>query len=238
MDTLFLFKQNEFIAFSGQHFWPILIIFLIGLFSILFAKYKLDQTSRWCFLIYLSIIPALGYYLTIPMIIIESGLSIEKDLPLHLCRIMAIVAPYLIWKKNRFWLGVFYFWILAGTLNANITPDIDYGFPHWSYFAYWIMHSFLIIIPIYYVLLLDIKINLKDLNNAFWTANGFIVLSVITNYFLDSNYMYTLKKPPAASILDYMGDWPIYLISGQAVALVLFLLLYLPFLIIHLKKKT
>jgi len=230
VDKSFLFRQNEFSAFTGQHFWPIIIIFFIGLFCILYAKYKLDHDKRWCFLTYLSLIPALGYYLTIPMIAIESGLTIEKDLPLHLCRIMALVAPYLIWKRNRFWLGVFYFWILAGTLNANITPDIDYGFPHWSYFAYWTMHSFLIIIPIYYVLLLDIKIKFKDLNNAFWTANVFIISSVLTNYLLDSNYMYTLRKPPVSSILDYMGDWPMYLISGQALALALFLILYIPFL--------
>lgn len=237
MDKSFLFKQSDFNAFTGQHFCPIIIIFLIGVASILFAKYKLEENNRWCFLIYLSIIPALGYYLTIPMIIMETGFSFEKDLPLHLCRLMSIFAPYLIWKRDRFWLGVFYFWILAGTLNANITPDIEYGFPHWSYFAYWTMHSFLIIIPIYYVLLLGIKITLKDLNNAFWTANGFVVFSVITNYLLNSNYMYTLKKPPVSSLLDYMGPWPIYLISGQAVALFLFLILYVPFLISTLRKK-
>ena len=237
MDRLFLFKQNEFNAFTGQHYCPILIIFLIGVASILYAKKKLDEDKRWCFLIYLSIIPALGYYLTMPMIMIETGFSIKEDLPLHLCRVMAIFAPYLIWKRNRFWLGIFYFWILAGTLNANITPDIDYGFPHWSYFAYWIMHSFLIIIPIYYVLLLGIKIKLKDLNNAFWTANGFVVFSVVTNYLLNSNYMYTLQKPPVSSLLDYMGPWPLYLISGQAVALVLFIILYIPFAAVSYFKK-
>ena len=49
------------------------------------------------------------------------------------------------------------------------------------------------------------------------------------NLLLDSNYMYTLRKPATASLFDLMGPWPWYLLGAEVLALGLFLLLYLPF---------
>lgn len=164
----------------------------------------------------------------------EDGFNPQEDLPFHVCRFLALSAPYFIWKHNRFWLGVMYFWILAGTLNANITPDIKYGFPSWDYFSYWMMHSFLVILPIYYIVIFKVRITLKDFFNAFWTANLFLIFSLIANYILGSNYMYTMAKPPADTILNMMGEWPIYLLTTQLLALFLFTLLYIPF---AFKKK-
>ncbi|WP_290698864.1 hypothetical protein [Lacinutrix sp.] len=38
------------------------------------------------------------------------------------------------------------FWIIAGTSQAVITPDISIGFPSFDYFRYWIAHLGLLII--------------------------------------------------------------------------------------------
>jgi uncharacterized membrane protein YwaF len=46
---------------------------------------------------------------------------------------------------------------------------------------------------------------------------------------LGSQYMYSMRKPETASALDLMGPWPWYLLTAQFVALLLFVLLYLPF---------
>jgi len=231
----FLFDQAKFHPFGIFHILPLLIVFCIGVIAILIAKYKLQNQGQKNLIFVLSLIPLIGYSFNLIFPTIEGDFNLQDDLPIHVCRVLAVTCPFVIWFDKRYWMGIFYFWILAGTLNANITPDVEYAFPHWSYFNYWMVHSFLIIIPLYYVFVFKMKITLKDLKNAFWMANLFLVITYFINVLLNSNYMYSRGKPPSATILDVMGPWPIYLITGQLLALVLFFVLYLPF---YYKGKT
>ena len=47
-----------------------------------------------------------------------------------------------------------------------------------------------------------------------------------------ANYFLIMGKPPAGSLLDFMGPWPWYILTGQFVALGHFILAYLLYLLI------
>ena len=62
-------------------------------------------------------------------------------------------------------------------------------------------------------------------------ANIYMVFVYLMNLLLDSNFMFLMRKPDTASLMDVLGPWPWYLLSLEAVAFLVFLLLYLPFII-------
>jgi len=225
---LFLYRKNIFEAYTVQHYLALFVLCVSG-FLILYHACKQDRPRQQRLLFYYSLIPFLGTFLMYPFLVFERPINLQEDLPLHMCRALALLAPLVALKNNRYWMGVFYFWIIAGTFQANITPDIEYGFPHWNYFTYWMTHGFLVVVALYYVVVLKIAIGWKDLRNAFIMMNVFVLITLITNYMLDSNYMYTIAKPPVASMLDILGPWPFYLITGQLLALALFFIALLPF---------
>jgi uncharacterized membrane protein YwaF len=57
---------------------------------------------------------------------------------------------------------------------------------------------------------------------------GYATVVGIFDAIFKSNYMYLREKPGNASLLDALGPWPMYLIAGAAVGLMLFWLLWLP----------
>ena len=63
-----------------------------------------------------------------------------------------------------------------------------------------------------------------------WT-NGVAVVAGITSWLSGGNYMFTRAPPPTGSLLDMLGPWPWYLLACEAVALVAFSALTLPFLL-------
>lgn len=228
-------EQTEFHSYSGQHFWPIFLIMSFGFIYCIYAKRNWNSNQIKIGGTLLALIPLVAIIFRMIMIALAGEFDIKTDLPCHLCNIVAIMAPFVMWYRNRFWLGLFYFWVFVGTLNANLTPDVEYGFPHYTYFTYWLLHTGLLLLPLYAIFNYGLKINWKDFKNALLGINGLLVMSLIINFSIGSNYFYSRQKPEVASILDLLGPWPWYLITGQFLAVILCFIALLPWLI---RKKA
>lgn len=153
-----------------------------------------------------------------------------SDLPLFLCDLVAVLLPFILYHKNRKWIGILYFWAMAGTLQALITPDLKDGFPSFHFFRYFLTHAGIVAAVLYTVVVWKIRISWKDFFNAILFAQFYLVAIHLINQLLGSNYAYTMQKPPGPTILDLMGPWPWYILWGEFLMILLFLLLMLPFL--------
>ena len=95
-----------------------------------------------------------------------------------------------------------------------------------------IRDSLLVVAVIYAVVVYNLKPTLNSLIKAFIALNAFLVIALFANLVLDANYFWIMGKPPAGSLLDFMGPWPWYILTGEFVALGHFILAYLLYLLI------
>jgi uncharacterized membrane protein YwaF len=60
----------------------------------------------------------------------------------------------------------------------------------------------------------------------------------LVNPWLGSNYLMTAYKPDVSSLLTLLAPWPWYILEYEAVGLVTFVILYLPFAVMDWRKRV
>ncbi len=221
---------------SLEHVAPILIA---SLFAVIFIRYSIRKLSR---VQQLKAFKLLGFFVSLTVALYHlymislGNYYLKTDLPLYLCSLIALLIPIFTHFRSYWMYEILLFWIVAGTLQGVITPDIVEGFPAFDYFRYWVVHLGLLTIIFYATFVFGMRPRFKSVFKSILALQVYIVLMVIINYVLDANYFYLNEKPKSASILDYFGEWPIYIIAGQLILIPYFLIIYLPFLLI--KKKS
>ncbi|MDF1697179.1 MAG: TIGR02206 family membrane protein [Saprospiraceae bacterium] len=222
--------SNMFMAFTIMHWYPILLVSILMISYIFLAKKHLNDRQQILFGTGLAIIPALCVLSRMVFTSMEGTFSIQEELPLHLCRLLALILPFVIYFKNEKWFGITYFFTMVGTLQALLTPDLPQAAPHYSYMSYWVLHGVLIYLPIYCIVVFGFRIKKKDFINAVIAGNIYLLITLLINYGIGSNYFYTSHKPPSASLLDFLGPWPWYILSVELLSIVLFLIAMVPFM--------
>ena len=222
----------------GPSHWAAIIFFLILVFWLpWYAKNNLNSDKQNKIGFVLGIIVFINYPIWVLLEILAGSFDVSLHLPLHLCRFANILILFVMIKRNYFIFEILYFWGLSGMFQGMITPDIIEDIPHFHYFRYFAGHHLLVVAMIYAVVVYRMKPTIKSVKKAFIGLNIFLVIAFISNIIIGSNYFWIMGKPPAGSLLDYMGPWPWYILTGEFVALAHFMLAYLLFLFID-KKLT
>lgn len=219
-----------FEPYTYLHWIPLILAFLFGLLVIRFSNRYLTERQKTLVGTILALIPFLCIVFRMSYLLWIGTFDIVDDLPFYLCRFMALILPFVFYTRNRYWLGILYFWILVGTINANLTPDLIFGFPHFEYFVYWFYHATLVVCIFYAIFVFKISVGWNDYKNAVIGVIIFSIFSACANVLLKANYNYLTFKPPNGSALDYLGPWPWYILSVYALMFILFFLVLIPFL--------
>ncbi len=158
----------------------------------------------------------------------EPGQRVQP-LPLQLCDMGIFVAAAALWTRRQLLVETIYFWALAGTLQALLTPDLPQHFPTYPYFQYYIAHGGVVTAAL--VLVIGVGIRPRR-----WGFVRVAALTIVYTAFVGlvdavtgADYMFLRAKPGSPTLLDVLGPWPVYILSATVVAAVLFALLNTPF---------
>lgn len=167
--------------------------------------------------------------------------SAQEHLPLHLCSVMVWLSIIMLLTKSYRIYEFAYFIGIAGAMQAFLTPEAgQYGLWHFRAMQTLIVHGTLIVAPIFLTLKEGFRPTWKSFLRVVVGVNIYMVIVYFINLALGSNYLFIMHKPPSASLLDVLGPWPWYNLTTEGIGLVIFFLLYLPWIIkdARAKRKT
>lgn len=162
--------------------------------------------------------------------------DVKKDLPLQLCYFTSIMAPLLSFTRKNIYYEILFFWVMSGTVQAMITPELQHSFPHYHFIKYWFGHAGVIIFMLYATFVYGMRPTIRSVFKSFVALQVFAVMAYLINILIGSNYFYVNGKPPVATMLDLLGDWPTYIFIAELIVIPYFLLIYLPFYLTRKKE--
>ena len=220
--------MNGFEPFGLHHLVIVLLTIALSIGLPIWANRRLTASGR----IRVSRIMAAAISLsvviwTIIRIYVET-FDWREDLPLDICNSLALLVAVLLWNPKRGMHEVVYYIVLSGTLQGVLTPEVFDGFPHHNYLKYWIVHSGLVIYVVFTTVTLKLYPSWQGMFRALAWLNLYALGIHVVNLIWGTNFMYTMAKPPTASLMDLFGPWPWYLLVCEGIALVHFWITYVP----------
>ena len=151
-------------------------------------------------------------------------------LPLHMCGAMVWITAAALIAEKRSLYPLLYFFGVAGATQALITPDLgDFGFPHYRFFQTMLSHGLLVAGGLWVVTVERWQPTLRSLGAVLLGLNAYALAILWVNLRIGSNYLFVAAKPESASLMDFLPEWPWYLLILEGLTIVIFTLMYLPF---------
>ncbi len=157
------------------------------------------------------------------------SLSMQYSLPLELCNLSLIACGVSLLWKNALAAEIAYYWGLGGGLHALFTPELQWGFPSWSFILYFWGHGVTVLAVVFLIACKKFRPRRGSIVRMMVAVNLYALVVGAIDAVMDWNYGYLCAKPSTPSLLDYLGPWPWYVLWLEVIAWLTFLLLSIPF---------
>jgi hypothetical integral membrane protein (TIGR02206 family) len=212
--------RTDFVLFGPAH---LLILAAIPIAAALLARVAGRVRAAFGFFLLVNELVWWAYKLH------HEGSRFPEGLPLQLCD-LALWMTILALLTGKVWsFEVAWFAGLGGGSMAVLTPELWAPFCSYPTAYFFLAHGGLVVALLMLVWGKQVAPRRGCLWRVMAILNGYAALIGIFNAIFKTNYMYLCRKPTSASLLDYLGPWPVYVLAGEALACAVFYLLWLPF---------
>ena len=153
---------------------------------------------------------------------------VREYMPLHVCGIAVFAAVITLVFRRQTAYEIAYFWGLVGATNAVVTPQLEFGYPQYRFFQYFIAHGGIVAAALFATWGLGMRPTARSVLRVFVLLNVLAIVLIGVNLMLGSNYMFLCQPPDTKSPFFFL-PWPWYLLFLDGIALVLFYVLFIPF---------
>jgi hypothetical integral membrane protein (TIGR02206 family) len=221
--------HNAFELFGTVHLQTLAVIVAVALALPLSVRHLWPGSARAVGLA-LAVLLVAQEAVQITLVLLTQGVTVAL-LPLHLCTLTVYLTAIMLLTQAQRIYEVVYFWGLGGTTQALLTPELERGFPSPEYLLFFAGHGLVIVGVLYGAWVYRLRPYPMSIVRVAAITLALAVLIVVVNLSLGTNFMYLMAKPTRPSLLDWFGPWPWYWLPLVGIALLSFLILYLPFFI-------
>ena len=165
--------------------------------------------------------------------------NLHESLPLHFSDALRFLLPIALITQARWAIVLSYFWGLTLNLQSVLTPDLNYFV--WiplEYTQYWVAHASGLVVPIVLVWGLGCRPTWRGYGMAYAATLAWAALAFLINLLAGTNYAYLNRAPARPSLLDMMGNWPVYLLVEAVVIAAAWALMTWPWTVIDARAGT
>jgi hypothetical integral membrane protein (TIGR02206 family) len=148
-------------------------------------------------------------------------------LPLQMCHLAALAAG-LYFVAGWAWLRpLLYFWGLALTTQACVTPTLTEGPALPEFWFFWVTHGIIVAAAAYAIAVDGYRPTWRDYGLACIAGAVYVAVAVAVNVAFGANYGFLGNmRPELPTIVDFLGPWPeriavIMLIVAAAMAVLM-----------------
>ncbi len=226
-----LAAQREFAAYGPSHL-VVLVVFAIGAALLVWAGRRQTEAQAQFFGRAFAVVILASFLVALTYKLINRDL--QTSIPLQLCDVAELIAAYALWTQRHWAFVLTYYWCLVLSSQALITPDVGTpkegspDFPHHLFLTFFVLHVLVVWAAIY--------LTWGRRNRPSWRDYRFVIIATLVwavftftfNAIVGTNYGYLNGKPPTASVLDFLGPWPVYLLIEITIVLAVWALITWP----------
>lgn len=222
----------QFEPYGLPHLTVILLTIMLPFVLAAIVRRTRSQLIERGIISLLSAILILNYVVYLVFIRTRGVVDWRQILPMQMCDWGMVVVIVAMWSRSQRWFEVAYFWGIGGTLQAVLTPNLPFGFPDWRFISFFTSHCGIIVSVVFLMLTRGYRPYPMSMVRVWLWTESYFVITLIVDNLTRFNYGFLLHKPEAFSILSFLSDSrPLYLLQMHGVALLFFLVLYVPFAI-------
>src|SRR5207244_10789221 len=150
--------------------------------------------------VFISVLSALllvNYSICLSLFRSQGLVDWRQMLPLQSCELGMVVVILAMWTGRQRWFEVAYFWVIGGTVQAVLTPDLRFGFPDWRFISFFTSHCGIIIGVVFLMLTRRYRPYPMSIVRVWLWSEFYFVITLLIDKLTDVNYGFLLHKPEA-----------------------------------------
>jgi hypothetical integral membrane protein (TIGR02206 family) len=218
--------ERQFTVYGPSH-WAVLAFFAIGSVGLVLigrrqTEPQARRLGRALGALTAAIYGAVLVYTLFPP-------TISQSVPLRLTDLATATAAYALWSQRHWAFALTYYWGLVLSTQALISPVLySPDFPNVEFLAFWAIHLLVVWAAIYLTWGRGMRPTWRSYRIAVVTTAVWAAVTMTFNMITGTNYGFLNRKPSTATLLDALGPWPVYLLTGGTLLVIVWALMTWP----------